>query len=96
MKPEVGKLEINQLTDILTSLNNLKTELDDLDLVKLIFFPGDLKKISDAVDNEFVKITKFSTLEAKVNNFENKVSDATTLIHINQYCTDKQNFDKNL
>ena len=62
----------------------------------LNFFPVDLKKISDAVDNEFVKNTKFSTLKAKVNNFENKVSDATTLIHINQYYTDKQNFEEKL
>ena len=62
----------------------------------LNFFPVDLKKISDAVDNEFVKNTKFSTLKAKVNNFGNKVSDATTLIQINQYYTDKQNFEEKL
>ena len=56
--------------------------------------PVDLKKISDAVDNEVVKNTKFNILKTKVNNLNNKVPDATTLIHINQYDTDKQNLKK--
>ena len=37
-----------------------------------------------------------NTLETKVNNLEKKIIDATTLIHINQYNTDKQNLGKNL
>ena len=49
--------------------------------------PVDLEKLSDVVGNEFVKKTKFNTIKAKVNNLENKVPDATTLIHINQYNT---------
>ena len=32
----------------------------------------DLKKLSDVVDNEFVKNTKFNTLKTKVNNLEKK------------------------
>ena len=50
--------------------------------------------MSDKVDNEVVKNTKFNTLKTKVNNLENKIPDATTLIHINQYKTDKQNLEK--
>ena len=42
------------------------------------------------VDNEVVKNTRFITLKTKVNNLEKKIPDATTLIHINQYNTDKQ------
>ena len=38
--------------------------------------------------------TKLNTLEAKVNNLENKIPDATSLIHINQYNTNKQNLEK--
>ena len=30
---EVDKLNINKLTNVLTSLNNLKTKVDDLDVV---------------------------------------------------------------
>ena len=37
-----------------------------------------------------------NTLETKVNNLEKKIIDATTLIHINQYNTDKKNLGKNL
>ena len=46
------------------------------------------------VDNEAVKNTKLNTLKTKVNNLENKIHDATTLIHINQWDTDKQNLEK--
>ena len=58
--------------------------------------PVELKKIRDVVDNQFVKNTKFNTLKAKVNNFEKKIPDAATLVHINQYNTDKQNLEKKI
>ena len=35
-------------------------------------------------------------LKAKVNNWEKKITDATTLIHINQYNTNKQNLEKKI
>ena len=53
-----------------------------------------MKKFSDVVDNTVVKDTKLNTLKAKVNTLEKKTPDATTLIHINQYNTDKQNLEK--
>ena len=56
--------------------------------------PVDLKKLSDVADNEVVKNTKFNTLKTKANNLEKKNPYATTLIHINQYNTDKQNLEK--
>ena len=43
--------------------------------------PVHLKKLSDVVDNEVVKITKFNTLKAKVNNLFKKILDATNLVH---------------
>ena len=58
--------------------------------------PIDLKKLSDAVDNEVVKNTKFNTLKTKVNILEKKIPDATTLFPIDQYNTDKQNLQKNV
>ena len=50
---------------------------------------ADLKKLSDAVDNEVVKSTKLNKLETKVNNSENKIPDANILIHINSTQTNK-------
>ena len=52
------------------SFNNLKTKVDDLAVVKLKTVPVDLKKLSDAVDNQLVKNTKFNMLKTKVNNSE--------------------------
>ena len=43
------------------------------------------------VDNEVVKNKKFNTLKMKVNKLDMKIPHATTLIHINQYNTDKLN-----
>ena len=44
--------------------------------------------------SKVVKNTKFNKLNLKVNNSENKVADGSTLIHLNQYNTDKQNLEK--
>ena len=52
--------------------------------------PVDLKKLSDLVDSQVVKNTKFNTLKTKVNKRNKKTPDATTLIDINQYNSDKQ------
>ena len=89
MKVEVDKLDINKLTNVPTSLNNLKTKVYDLDVGKLKTVPVNLKKLSDVIDNEVVENTKFTTLKAKVTNLEKKIPGATTLIHINQCNTDK-------
>ena len=82
--------------NVTTSFNNLKTNVDDLDVGKLKTIPIYLKKMSDVVDNDVLKNTKFNLLKTKVNSLEKKISDATTLIHVNQYNTDKQNLEKKL
>ena len=56
----------------------------------------DWKKLSEVVDNEVIKNTKFNTLKTKANNSEKKISDATILIYINQYNTDKKNLEKKI
>ena len=43
-KAEVVKLGINKLVNVPTSLNNLKTKVDDLDVGKLKAVPVDLEK----------------------------------------------------
>ena len=59
---KADKLDINKLTNVPTSLNNLKAKVVYLDVGKLkVAF--DLKKLSDVVDNEVVKNAKFNTLK---------------------------------
>ena len=77
-------------------MNNLKINADDLDVGKFKTVPVGLKKLSDVVDNELVKSTKFNVLKTKVNRLEKKIPDATTLIHINQYNIGKQNLEKKI
>ena len=79
------------MNNVPTSLNNLKTKVDDLGVGKLKTVSADLKKLSNVVDNVVVKNTKFNTLKTNVNNLEKKIPDATTLIQINRYNTEKQN-----
>ena len=96
LKCKVDKLDVNKLVNVPTSLNNLKTKVDDLGAIKWKTVPVDLRKLSDVVDNEVVKNTKFNTIKTKVNILEKKIPDATTLIHINQYNTIKQNLEKKM
>ena len=79
-KAEVDKLHINKTVNVPTRLNNLKTKLDHSDIGKVKTVPVDLKKLSDVVVNEAVKNAKFNTLKTKVNEFEEKITDATSLI----------------
>ena len=71
-------------------MNDLKTKVDDLDVDKLNTVPVHLKKLSDVVDNEVLKNTKFNALKTKVNNLEKRIPDTSALIYINQCNTDKQ------
>ena len=79
------------MANVSNSFNNLKAKVDGLDVDKLKTVLEDLKKLRDVVDNGVVKNTKFSTLKTKANNLGTKLADATTLIRINQYSTNKQN-----
>ena len=45
---------------------------------------------------KLLKNTNFNTIKTKVNNLENKIPDATILVHINQYNTDKQSLEKEI
>ena len=96
MKAKLDKLDINILVNVPTSWNNLNGKVYNLDVGKLESVPVDLKKLSDFVANEVVKNTKFNTLKIKVNILQKKVPDATTLIQINQYNTDKQTLEKKI
>ena len=79
-----------------TSFNDWKTKVEDLDVGKLKTVPVDLKKLNDVVDNKVIENAKFNTLKTIVNSLERKIPDATTLIQLNQYNTDKQNLEKKI
>ena len=53
-----------------TSLDNLKTEVDKLDIDKLAPVPGDLSKLGNVVNNEVVKKTDYNKLVTKVHNID--------------------------
>ena len=51
-----------------TNLANLKTEVDKLDINKLVPVPTDLSKLSNVVKNDVIKKTEYNKLFNKVNN----------------------------
>ena len=83
-KGVVDKLELNKLVNVLTGLDNLRIEVEDLDVDKLDTFPVDLKELGVVVSKEVIKNSKFNKLNSKVNNSDNSIPDATILIPINQ------------
>ena len=56
--------------ELKTNLANLKTEVDKLDIDKLITFPVDLSKLSNVVKNDVVKKVVCDKLVAKKNNID--------------------------
>ena len=77
LKAQVDKLNIAKLVNVPTSLNNLKTKVDDIEDGELKTVLIDLKKLNDVVDNEVVKITKLKTLKPKLINLNKKIPDAS-------------------
>ena len=71
------KTDVTNITHIDTSrpalksnLANLKTEVDKLDIDKLVPVPTDLSKLSNVVNNDVVKKTEYDKLVTKVNNID--------------------------
>ena len=56
--------------ELKTNLANLKTEVDKLDIDKLVPVPTDLSKLSSVVKNDVVKKDVCDKLVAKVNNID--------------------------
>ena len=71
------KKDVNDITHVDTSnfalktnLADFKTEVDKLDIDKLVPVPNDLSKLSNVVKNDVVKKTLYDKLAAKVNNID--------------------------
>ena len=77
-------------------MNDLETKVHDLNVDKVKSVHVDLrrlKNVRDVVDDEVFKNTKFNTIKTKLNNLEKKIPNGFTLIHINQYNTERQNLE---
>ena len=75
-KSNVGKLDIDKIKNVPTSLTNLKSKVDKLDVVKLLPVLVDLSKLSDVVKNDFVKRDVYN---AKIEKMEYRVPVITNL-----------------
>ena len=53
-----------------TNLANLKTEVDKLDIDKLVPVPVHLSKLSDVVKNDVIKKTEYDKLVGKLNDID--------------------------
>ena len=72
-----------------SNLASLKTEVDKLDIDKLVPVPVDLSKLSDVVKNDAVKKTVYDKLVAKVNSIDTSVFVLKT-----KYDKDKPELEK--
>ena len=67
-----------------TNLFSLKTEVDKLNIDRLVPIPADLSKLSYVVKNDFVPKTVYNKLLAKVDNI-----DTSDFVLKSKYSTDK-------
>ena len=74
-----------------TNLANLKTEVDKLDIDKLVPVHTDLSKLSNVVKNDVVKKDVFDKLVARVNNI-----DTSGFILKTIYDTNKSELENNI
>ena len=74
-----------------TNLASLKTEVDKLDINKLVPVSVDLSKLSDVVKNNVVKMTDYYKLVAKVNSI-----DTSGFVLKTKYYTDKSELENKI
>ena len=72
-----------------TNLANLKTEVDKLDIDKLVPVPVNLSKLSNVVKNDVIKKAEYNRLINKVNNI-----DTSRFILKAKYDADKLELEK--
>ena len=74
-----------------TNLANLNTEVDKLDIKKLVPVPTDLNKLSNVVKNDVVKKGVYDKLVAKVSNI-----DPSGFVLKTKYNTDKSELENKI
>ena len=74
-----------------TNLANLKTEVDKLDIDKLIPIPNDLSKLSNVVKNDVVKKGVYNKLVAEADNI-----DTSDFVGNTKYNADKTELENKI
>ena len=74
-----------------TNLANLKSDVDKLDIDKLVPVPTDLSKLSSVVKNDVVKKVAYSKLVTKVDNI-----DTSGFVLKTRYDTDKSEIENKI
>ena len=67
------KTDVKNPFALQSNLASLKTEVDKLDIDKLVPVPVDLSKLNDVVKYDVVKKTVYDKLAAKVNSIDTSV-----------------------
>ena len=83
-----------------TNLGNLKTEVDKLDIGKLVAVTVDSSKLSDLVKSDVAKKTEYDKLAGKVNNIDTsgfflKTKYAADKLELKKKIADASNLAKN-
>ena len=83
-----------------TNLGNLKTEVDKLDIGKLVAVTVDLSKLSDLVKSDVAKKIEYDKLAGKVNNIDTsgfflKIKYAADKLELKKKIADASNLVKN-
>ena len=79
-----------------TNLATLKTEVDKLDIDKLVPVPVDLSKLSDVVKNNVVKKDVYNKLVTKVNVIPVNNIDTSEFALKTKYDTDKSELENKI
>ena len=97
------KTDIKNISDVDTSsfalktnLANLKTEVDKLDIEKLVPAPTDLSKLRNVVKNDAVKKTVYDKLVANMNAIPLNNIDTSDFVLKTKYDTDKSELEKKI
>ena len=78
------------------NLANLKTEVDKLDIDKLVHFPTDLSKLSNFVKNDVAKKTVYDQLVGDVNEIPLNNIDTRDFVLKTKYNTDKRELENKI
>ena len=81
-KFDVDKLDTDKLKNAPSNLSNLKSK--QIRCKKLVPVPVDLSKLSDVVNNDVVKRTKYNELVEKVNNINTNTTNLVKNLTITQ------------
>ena len=94
MKGEIGIDTSTRASN--TDLASLKIKVYDLNVDKTITLPADLSKLSNVMENDFIKKTVYNKLNIKFSSIDAEIPSTKELVTKTQYDSDKQSLEKNI